>query len=233
MIQRDYLMRMIQEFIKMLMILLEAKESGDWKAVEKNLDRAAQEFLGLDREAVCRLDAAALKPLLIDTGPTHEYKIRAQIMSRILTESAELAARQGDGDRSRALFLKTLNLLLDTLQAAEPVEILEFTPRVEGIVEKLRATALPPATLLGLMQYYEHQEDFARAEDWLFQLCESSPMDGGLVALGEEFYRRLSARPDSILVAGGLPREEVETGQEAFRRQCALQSRPGASGQDA
>lgn len=46
--------------------------------------------------------------------------------------------------------------------------------------------------------------DFAQAEDWLFRLCESSPAQGGLEALGAGFYRRLSAQPDSILAGGGL-----------------------------
>ena len=220
MIQRDYLMRMIQEFIKMMMVVLEAKKAGDWGAVEENLDWAAKTYLGLEREAVCRLEATALKRRLIGTGPTHEYKVRAQVMCRILVESAAAAARRGDVQREQSLLLKALNLLLDTLLDAEPVELLDFTPRVEGIVESLGSADLPPAALVGLMQYHEHRGDFAQAEDWLFRLCESSPTQGGLAALGEGFYRRLSAHPDSILAGGGLPREEVEAGWKEFRRQC-------------
>ena len=220
MIQRDYLMRMVQEFINMLMIVLESKKAGDWGAVEEDLDRAAKTFLGLDREAVCRLGAAALKRRLVDTGPTHEYKVRAQVVSRILTESAAAAAGRGEDERERALLLKALHLLLDTLLDAEPVELLDFTPRVEGIVESLGAADLPSSALLGLMQYHEYRGDFAQAEDWLFRLCDSSPAQGGLAALGEGFYRRLSAQPDSILAGGGLPREEVEAGWKEFRRQC-------------
>ena len=114
MIQRDYLMRMIQEFIKMMMVVLESKKAGDWGGVEENLDRAAKTYLGLDRGAVCRLAAAALKQRLIDAGPTHEYKVRAQVLCRILVESAAASAGRGAGERERALLLKALNLLLDT-----------------------------------------------------------------------------------------------------------------------
>ena len=220
MIQRDYLMRMIQEFIKMMMVVLEAKKAGDWGAVEENLDWAAKTYLGLERVAVCRLGLGALKQRLIGTGPTHEYKVRAQVMCRILVESAAAAAGRGEGERERSLLLQALHLLLDTLLDAEPVELLDFTPRVEGIVESLGSADLPPAALVGLMQYHEHRGDFAQAEDWLFRLCESSPTQGGLEALGEGFYRRLSAHPDSILAGGGLPREEVEAGWKEFRRQC-------------
>ena len=204
----------------MMMAVLESKKAGDWGGVEENLDRAAKTYLGLERGAVCRLAAAALKQRLIDAGPTHEYKVRAQVLCRILVESAAASAGRGAGERERALLLKALNLLLDTLLDAEPVELLDFTPRVEGIVESLGAGALPPASLVGLMQYHEHRGDFAQAEDWLFRLCESSPTPGGLEALGEGFYRRLSAQPDSILAGGGLPREEMEDGWKEFRRQC-------------
>ena len=114
MIQRDYLMRMIQEFIKMMVMVLESKKAGDWGAVEENLDRAAKTYLGLDRGAVCRLEAVMLKQRLIGTGPTHEYKVRAQVLCRILVESAAAAAGRGEGERERALLLKTLHLLLDT-----------------------------------------------------------------------------------------------------------------------
>ena len=99
----------------MLMTLLESKKAGDWGAVEEDLDRAAKAFLGLDRGAVCRLEAAVLKRRLVDTGPTHEYKVRAQVLCRILVESAEAAAGRGEGERARGLFLKALHLLLDTL----------------------------------------------------------------------------------------------------------------------
>ena len=114
MIQRDYLMRMIQEFIKVMMMVLEAKKAGDWGAVEENLDWAAKTYLGLERVAVCRLGAGALKRRLIGTGPTQEYKVRAQVMCRILVESAAAAAGRGAGEQERSLLLQALHLLLDT-----------------------------------------------------------------------------------------------------------------------
>ncbi len=79
------------------MVVLEAKKARDWGAVKEDLDRAAKIYLGLDRGAVCLLEAEALKWRLIDTGPTHEYKVRAQVLCRILVESAEAAgwARRG------------------------------------------------------------------------------------------------------------------------------------------
>ena len=225
MIQRDYLMRMIQEFIKMMSVLLESKQVGNLKDIEKNLDLAAKIILGMDRKAVCRIEPSELKQELIRSGSTHEFIAKAQVMSRILTESAELADREGRNDESRDLYLKALNLLLETIIGGEPVELLEFTPRIEGIVDCLSSLILPSETLIGLMQYYEKQGEYAKAEDQLFQLCEASAGGEGLSflsLLGEGFYKRLSALPDSIVSGGGLPRDEVEFGRDEFRKRVTF-----------
>ena len=204
----------------MMSLLMEAKATSSLKEIEKNLDVAAQAVLKLNRQQICAIDAKQLKLELIRSGSTHEFITKAQILSRILTESAELASRNGDDDEARKLYLKALNLLLETIIGSEPVELLEFTPRIEGVVDCLGTTLLPTETLVGLMQYFEQQGDYAKAEDQLFQLCESAGIGPGIVQLGEGFYQRLSVLPDSILAGGGLPRDEVEFGRDEFRQRC-------------
>ena len=225
MIHRDYLLRLIQEFFQVLAAILESRRSGDLKAVEKNLDHASQAVLGMDREAVLELNERELKGELIRAGSTQEFSIRAQILSRILTESAEQASGRGRKEEAEQFYLRALNLLLDTIIGSEPVELMEFTPRIEGIVDQLSGAVLPSETLLGLMQYYEKQGDYAKAEDQLFQLCESGGLGAGLGPLGESFYQRLLDLPDAILAGGRLPRDEVEFGLREFREHCAFQQR--------
>ena len=224
MIQRDYLMRMIQDFIKTMALLMESKSVGDLKRIEENLDRFSHSFFKLSRDQVCELDQASLKKALIRSGSTQEFKLRAQVLTRILTESAELAASEGRKKAMVAAYLKALNLLLETVVGSEPVELLEFTPRIEGVLDALGPIGLPPETLIGLMQYFEQQEEFGKAEDQLFQLCEACPVEGPLVELGESFYRRMSAKPDSILAGGGLPRDEVESGLTEFRQRYGVRA---------
>jgi hypothetical protein len=75
------------------------------------------------------------------------------------------------------------------------------------------------------MHYYEKQGEYAKAEDQLFQLCETSAGGEGLSflsLLGEGFYKRLSALPDSIVSGGGLPRDEVEFGRDEFRKRVTF-----------
>lgn len=72
------------------------------------------------------------------------------------------------------------------------------------------------------MQYFEQQGDYAKAEDQLYQLCETGAVGQGISQLGESFYQRLLVLPDSILAGGGLPRDEVEFGRDEFRQRCAF-----------
>ena len=199
MIQRDYLMRMVEEFFKMLSILLDSKNGGDLREIEKNLDLAAEKILGMDRKTLCEIDPSQLKQELIRSGSTHEFIARAQVMSRILTESAELAEREGRERDSVELYVKALNLLLDTIIGGEPVELLEFTPRIEGVLDSLGGISLPAETLIGLMQYFEKQGEYAKAEDQLFQLCEGGGGRGRAVIFGRRFLSALigSARFNS------------------------------------
>ncbi len=222
MIQRDYLMRMVEEFFKMLSVLMESKKGGDLKAIETNLDLAAETILGMDRKTLCEIEPGQLKQELIRSGSTHEFIARAQVMSRILTESAELAKREGREGDSLDLYVKALNLLLETIIGGEPVELLEFTPRIEGVLDRLAGVSFAPETLIGLMQYFEQQGEYAKAEDQLFQLCESGGVDGAMSSLAEGFYQRLLALPDSILAGGGLPRDEVEFGLKEYRQRFAF-----------
>ncbi len=47
MIQRDYLMRMVQEFINMLMIVLESKKARDWGGGGGGFRSGGEDFFGV------------------------------------------------------------------------------------------------------------------------------------------------------------------------------------------
>jgi hypothetical protein len=68
------------------------------------------------------------------------------------------------------------------------------------------------------MQHYERIGEFAKAEDCLFGLVESSPRTPGLSELGLAFYSRLRNQTDASLIAGNLPRQELESGLAEFRK---------------
>ncbi len=88
----------------------------------------------------------------------------------------------------------------------------EFVPKIEIFVKALADAPMPLATQAMLMQHYDRQGEFGKAEDMLFSMMEDVPDNPGLLELGTSFYRRLLAKSDDALIAGNLPRAELETG---------------------
>jgi hypothetical protein len=75
------------------------------------------------------------------------------------------------------------------------------------------------------MQYCERTGSFAKAEDAFFALLDVEPGNSRLIDFGIAFYQRLQSQSNEALVAGDLPRAEVEAGLGELRdREAALLS---------
>jgi hypothetical protein len=140
------------------------------------------------------------------------------MLATLLKEAAEIQSAQGEQDAGRELYLKGLHLLLDVLARHDVDDCPDLVPQVEAYVLALRGTPLPVATLALLMQHYERNGEFGKAEDALFGLLETTANSSAALDLGFAFYQRLSALSDDQLITGGLPRAELEQGIDDLRR---------------
>jgi hypothetical protein len=77
-----------------------------------------------------------------------------------------------------------------------------------------------------LMQHYERIGDFARAEDMLFSMIEDQGDNPELLDFGAGFYRRLQRQSNDALIAGNLPRAELDSGLAQILQRKAAQGRP-------
>ena len=127
------------------------------------------------------------------------------MLTALLKEAGDLATEQGRASEGRGVYLKALHLLLDTLGRGEVFELPEFVPNVEIFVTALQTGPLPMRTHALLMQHYERNGEFAKAEDSLFAMIDSEPDNAALVEFGLALYRRLLNRSDAALAAGNLP----------------------------
>jgi len=219
MIRRDYILRMIEEFMQALARLRSLKQGQRWTDAESELDSEFQKLIGEDAESIARLSETDLLARLMRAGPTHALRDKTLILATLLTEAGDVAAGK---DRSAAVYqchLKALHLLLDVLGRDEVFECPGFVPKVELLRERLRNEPLPLRTHALLMQHYERTGEFAKAEDELFALLDTAPDNEKIVDLGRAFYQRLLAQSDTALTAGNLPRTEVEEGLKALQRQ--------------
>ncbi|HTL55170.1 MAG TPA: DUF6483 family protein [Candidatus Limnocylindrales bacterium] len=221
MIRRDYILRMIEEFIAVLSRLSSLKQDQHWREASGVVNEEVQKLLGIDSNSAVQLTETELLARLIKGEPTQVVREKTLIVATLFKEAGDLALAENRLDQGRALHLKGLHLLLDVLAQDEPFECPGFVPRVEGFIAALQDSVLPLPTLARLMQHYERLGEFAKAEDCLFGMLESQPDNPRLVEFGVAFYQRLASHSDSALLAGNLPRPELEAGLGELRKKVA------------
>lgn len=221
MIRRDYIIRMIEEFVDALRRIRALKDQGQHGEALILTEEEFKRITGIDSEALLKLSEAELLARLIESEPLHAVREKTFFLTTLLAEAGDIAAAQGHTDESRACYLKGLHLLLNSLARSDDFEQPEFVPKVELFVNAL--DEMPPQTYAILMEHYERTGQFAKAEDALFAILDGDASNDFALNFGISFYERLLGRRDTELEDGDLPRVEVETGlQELRERKSAL-----------
>jgi len=212
MIRRDYILRMIEEFIQALARINSLKKAQRWDEASEALDAAFQRLVGEGAEAVTRLSETELLAKLFGGEPTQVVRQKTLMLAALLRQAGDVANAQDRTEQARACYLKALHLLLDTLARAEVFEFPEFVPKIEALLSSLRGAPLPMTTQAELMQHYERVGEFAQAEDALFAMLDAEPDNAAIAEFGIAFYQRLLVQSDTALGEANLPRAEVEEG---------------------
>jgi len=219
MLRRDYILRMVEQFVQMLARMAALKNGERWDEVSGTLDEEFKKLLGEDAATVARLSEDDLRVRLMREGPTQLVREKTLMLATLFKEAGDAAAAEGKLDEGRDCHLKSLHLLLGELQEDDIFECPAFVPKIEALVAALRTsdTPLPFRTCAMLMQHYERAGEFARAEDALFAMLDAEPDNPRVVDFGIAFYYRLLAQTDDALSVAGLPRAEVEDGLKEWQ----------------
>jgi len=213
--RRDYVLRMIEEFGRVLAKILGQKNQRLLREAEGTIEEEVKRLAGHDLATIAALSETELLGSLLQTGDFQAYREKTFMLARLLIEAAELRANEVQGVGAHTPFelrLKALHLLLHTSLREDIHEWPEFVPKIDMLLESLADAPLPIHTHALLMQHYERTGQFAKAEDALFALLDLAPGNAALRELGISFYHRLLTRTGPDLEAGDLPHSEVESG---------------------
>jgi|WetSurMetagenome_2_1015567.scaffolds.fasta_scaffold166267_1 hypothetical protein len=205
MIERDYIMRMITQLTQFLTRVLLHKAAFEFPLARRELDAAYKSLLGFDPEFIRQFSDEQIiaffgKDKHIVVAKCYALGSLLKVEGEILIQSKE--KEQGEGELARALHL----LLTAYTRAGNEAEQ-DHSARIEELLTALRDRELAPEVRAKLMRWYELTRRFDRAENILFELVAA---DARWKTEGMLMYERLLALPDDVLVAGGLPRPEVE-----------------------
>ncbi len=218
----DYVTRMIQQmqpFFAGLAEMLHLRESKDYDKVIELIQSNSLGLLNMNMDLILHMPYEHLLAVLRDE--MQEGRVRSLILAELLREAGETYEAQGKLSESYVCYVKAFNIFFEILFVKEdrtlpalfgPEEYQKRLDSLAFVAEKLRSLELPGSVLLRMMTYYEETKQYGRAEDTLFEALDTSDDLDTTVEAGIDFYKRLRFKSDEELIAGNLPRSEVEAG---------------------
>ena len=208
MVQRDYLMRTVQQLAHMLAALFGGRRGRQLAETMERLDAISATFTGLDLPTLRSFDYDDLHAILSASGQLAVE--RAYAAARVLHADTKLAVERGAGF-SASQALTTYRLLADVASALggyvdehHEESFLELDDALKGDLASAEAAEQA-------FRAFRSVGRFDRAEDALFAWLALDP-DARVSA--ESFYDELLGLPEAELERGRLPRREV---REALR----------------
>lgn len=218
MIRRDYIVRMMEEFIRALAGINALKRSQEWEKARDSADQELRQLFGASASDLLNLSDTELLARLIAGEPTQAVRDKILMLATLLKEAGDAAAGQFRDEEGHRFYQKALELLLHVLSQGDPSELPEFVPKIEWLLGSLQDSNLPLGTCAAVMQYYERIGEFGKAEDQFHAILSEAPADPKTIQFGMAFYRRLLAQSDESLAGGNLPRAEVEIALQELAR---------------
>jgi len=129
MIERDYIMRMIQQLANALARIMGARKQEKYDEVQKIIDDAYGEILGLSQTLVGVMNAESLTQLLGDGD-------KIKVLARLLKEEGELCELRDDPAQATIKYEKSFALYLETYSRQTKID-LESESMIKALLDKI------------------------------------------------------------------------------------------------
>lgn len=214
--QRDYILRLFEEFSRAIAQVLYHRQLKDYAAARHLIDEQCKQVFGVGIGFIHSIPEETLLSMLTSFGTLNTEK--CWVLAMLLKAEGDIYQDQGNSNESYYSYLKSLDLVLEVLLLDTTISSTDFVPELEGLLYKLSEYELPKRTRLKLFQYFDQTGKYSRAEDVLFEMLETGDPDGDIYARGIAFYDQLRTKSDAALSAGNFSREEVEEGLAQLER---------------
>lgn len=219
--------------------------SVEARSLRSEMEALYPAFLGTSASLLRRLSTEDILGVLRTAGYVDGE--RAYLLGALFEAEAELvlaenppgsdtdlSAEESSDDEAAAyaeatsLRLRALDLILEA--GIEELGEEDIPQRVERLRSAVAAQPRPATSWERLHSYLAASGSHAQAEDALFSwstaVAATDPTAGDsalryLAEVGSSFYRALDDLDDATLAAGGLPRDEVAEGKQAFEDRLA------------
>ena len=208
--QRDYILRIAQEFGSVLAQVLYNRQIKDFTAAHKLIDEQSKQVFGMGIGFMRSVPEQTLLSMLTSFDMLDTEK--CWLLAILLKTEGDIYEDQGNASESYYSYIRSLNLFLEVLLLGTTSSGRSIVPEIEDLLSRLSDYDLPIRTKLLLFRYFDHAHEYARAEGLLFEMLEEGDSEGDILDQGIGFFQRLKRKNDVELKAGNFSREKVEEG---------------------
>nr|BBH95635.1 hypothetical protein KTA_38340 [Thermogemmatispora argillosa] len=226
MINRDYILRLIELFSRSLAHVLFLRQQNQHEEVLILTDELLRQSLGLSSDFLVAIPEEMLLALVkrIDLLDV-EKCLWIALLLKLEGDTYQDLQRYED---SFPRYQRSLRLFLEAILLEKEPRLSDFFVEIEELLVLLSRYELPAALQTRIMLYYEKTGRYAQAEDALFAALEAPDASPEIFEEGQAFYARLRTKSKAELEAGNFSPEEVEEGlvdlQRLQARRCSLPS---------
>ncbi|KAJ49794.1 tetratricopeptide (TPR) repeat protein [Clostridium tetanomorphum] len=207
MLKSDLTKKLVEDFKKSFEEVLCFIQKKDYDKAIESIDDTFSKLFRLNSMFFHSMTEDNLIEILKAGGELEKDK--AIIVSKLLKEKANVLELQGNENESFYLYLKSLNLYIESFLFDRESELIEFFSDIPLILDKISSYKLPKTTIKRLVNYYKQIGNFASGEDMLYELLDEDNKDSNLIEFGINYYEDLLKKDDKTLEKGNLPREEI------------------------
>lgn len=208
--QRDYILRIAQEFGSALAQVLYNRQIKDYTVAHKLIDEQSKQIFGMGIGFMRSVRDETLLSMLTSFDRLDTEK--CWLLAMLLKAEGDIYEDQGNASESYYSYIRSLHLFLEVLLLETTSVDRSIDPEIEELLSRLSDYNLPLRTRSQLFRYFAYTHEYARAEDLLFEMLEASGPNEEIVANGISFYQRLLNKSDEALKADHFTKEQVLKG---------------------
>ncbi len=215
MFQKDYILRMIEQFVKVIAKVLFNKESKNYGTALEEIQENYLTVFGIDKELILASSAEDIISLLKLRGGAKPEVIL--MLAEFLKEEANLhkEVNQLQHEEIDKINCKALSLFYEVVLNDSKYQTKEHYEKIDSLIKAAERFCRQPDLMVKTILYFELKGEYDEAENILFELIGLSA--AAAAKEGENFYDRLKSRSDEELAKGNFSRDEVEQGLSEFK----------------
>jgi hypothetical protein len=207
MLTEDYIMRMINQVLAVLVKIMAFKQAGRHQEANQAIDQALEQVLGMRADLIKRLDDSSLIEALtiqenLDTD-------RLQLVAELFKEEGDILAAQGHPNERDASYMRALNLHLEVMLGGGPNHLPEPHEKIEELLQNLEDRELPIEMRYSLFLYHNQVGNYRAADQILVELISIPDLKHDLLPEAVEFYEGLVEKTTDELAEAGFTREHL------------------------